>query len=457
MRIVLLGDVMLGRRVGEVVRSDPGSVFEQLRPVLVASDLVLANLESPLTGREHAVGPYALEADPSAARLLVGAGIDVVSIANNHAGDAGPLTVSDTLDALGPVGLEAAGVATVGVGVAPLLVELDGVRIAVLAFDLTGGGPAPTDGHPGVARWDVDAAEAAVAAARAAADVVIVGIHGGVEYLSRPDPVLRRVVDLLTDWGVDIVWGHGTHVPYPVAAVRSADARTTVQAPGLGNALFDQGIDGTDEGAVLEVAVDVDGVVAHRTGRVAGHLRTAFVEWELPASDAVALDGEWWTPARPIAPVAARPALAAALVPGAVVTASGRGDLDGDGAEDVVVSYRTPYRPRVLEAAFPGVDLVDADGRAAHLAVFDSAGRLRWGAGTMLQPVGALAVCDGAVAVVFAGLDEPGPVAGGAWSWKGFGFATAPELTGAARPGCADVDGDGRLDPVLVGRDSRSP
>jgi hypothetical protein len=40
----------------------------------------------------------------------------------------------------------------------------------------------------------------------------------------------------------------------------------------------------------------------------------------------------------------------------------------------------------------------------------------------------------------------------GAWTWRNKTFAVATDLPGFATPGCADVDGNGFLDPVLLGR-----
>ena len=67
-RLVFIGDVMLGRGVAEVAAHDPGSIFERLRPALVEADLAMANLESPLTTRPHATSGHALEAEPGVAR-----------------------------------------------------------------------------------------------------------------------------------------------------------------------------------------------------------------------------------------------------------------------------------------------------------------------------------------------------------------------------------------------------
>jgi hypothetical protein len=77
---------------------------------------------------------------------------------------------------------------------------------------------------------------------------------------------------------------------------------------------------------------------------------------------------------------------------------------------------------------------------------------MRWGSALLFQPVGSIAVCDGAMAVGFTTLDDPAIVAGGAWIWDGFGFRTAPVLPGPATAGCADVDRDGRSEPLLSAR-----
>ncbi len=454
-RLAFVGDVMLGRSVAAVVEADPGSVFERLRPMLVDADIAFANLESPLTTRPHLTGENALEADPAGAELLVGAGFDVLGLANNHAGDAGPETVLDTLGAL-----ESASLAGVGAGASedeastPLLLTVEGVTVGVLAFDLSGGQAATSD-TPGVNGWDVDRARADVTELSETADVVVVGLHGGVEYLTRPDPALAAVVGLLADWGADVVWGHGAHVPYPVE-VRAGPRRSSVLAPGLGNALFDQTMPRTTEGTALEVIVDADGVVAMRTGMVAIEAgRSTFKGWSTPPGDAVALDGDWWTPVRPWtadAPVPASVEAGSPLEPGSTEIARAGGDVTGTGGTDLVISYRRPATDAPAHEAIPEVTWVDELGRSAHLAVFTEAGRMRWGSALLFQPIGAIAVCDGSMGLGFTTLAAPQVVAGGAWVWDGFGFRTAPVLPGPASPGCADIDHDGHSDPVLTGR-----
>lgn len=453
--LVFLGDVMLGRGVAVVAAADPGSIFERLRPMLIGADLAFANLESPFTTRPHVGTGFALEADPANAPLLADAGIDVVDLANNHATDAGPETVLDTR-----VTTAAAGIRSVGAGenretaAAPLIEVVGGIRVGVLAFDLAGGTAAGA-ATPGVNSWDPVLAETAVRSLRSQVDVVVVGLHAGVEYLPVPDPVLQRVTEQLTQWGTDVVWGHGAHVAYPVTV--SDGQRPAVVAAGLGNAVFDQHVPGTDTGTALEVLVDAGGVLAMRTGAVSIEAgRSSFSGWGTPDGDAVALDGEWWTPVgdvreQPSPSCAAldQAAIIARLPLGAVVVSSGCGRVSGTGTDELVVSYRRPMSTETLHAAFPGHPWQDAYGQSAHLAVMEPNGTMRWGAATLLDPIGSIAVCSGALALGFTTLADPKVIAAGVWTWSGFGFRTTPILTAPTSVGCADVDHNGTSEPVV--------
>jgi poly-gamma-glutamate capsule biosynthesis protein CapA/YwtB (metallophosphatase superfamily) len=452
-RLAFVGDLMLGRNVSPVVESDPGSVFERLRPALVAADLAFGNLESPLTTRPHIAGPHALEAEPSAATLLAGAGFDVLDVANNHASDAGPDTVVDTIRALHAAGLHAVGGgATASAAEAPVVLDANGVTVGVLVFDASGGAAA-TSTSPGVSTWDTASAYDAVTELRQEVDVVVVGLHGGVEYLKRPDPTLAHLVDMIAGWGVDIIWGHGAHAAYPVEF--GADpTRASVVAPGLGNALFDQRLPGTQVGGLLEVLVDADGVIAVRTGTItidAG--RSAFEGWDVPSGDAVALDGGWWSLVRPWTAATLPPSSTSAremLPDGFDVVAAAVGDVTGSGVADTVISYRRPAIDHAVHERFPGVEWVDETGRSAHIAVYRPDGSMRWGSAFLFQPIADVAVCTGAIAIAFSTFGDQAVVAGGAWTWDRFGFVTAPPLAGHATPACADIDHDSRLDAVLA-------
>jgi poly-gamma-glutamate synthesis protein (capsule biosynthesis protein) len=459
-RLLFGGDVMLGRGVALAGEVDPSAPLAGVRAVVAAADLAVANLESPLTASPHDpdAGPNVLEAAPSAAELLRAAGFDAMGVANNHAGDAGPETVDDTLAALAD-----AGVAGVGGGrdeaeaFTPVVLDVGGLRVALLAVDATGQGPRAGPSSSGIAWWDEDLVREAVARARAEADVVAVGVHGGVEYVPSTDPYLFRLAETLAGWGVDVVWGQGPHVVQPIQTIDpDGDGRPTVVATSLGNLLFDQHVPGTGRGALLEVVAGADGVDAVRVGTVEIRDGLArFHGWRAPTGDAVALDGGWWSLARAVAPAPLAPPGSLAGFDGDVVDAA-VGDADGNGRPDLVVAFRRPYRETAVNALFPARRLVDASGRTAHVGMYRPADlRPRWVAGTLLRPVAALAPCDGALAVGYSTLEGPVVVATGAWRWAGFGFVPLPELRGAGDPACADVDGDGALDPLVLGRSPR--
>ncbi len=293
--------------------------------------------------------------------------------------------------------------------------------------------------------------------ARSSADVVAVGIHGGAEYVPTTDPHLMRLGRLLASWGADVVWGHGPHVVQPIHVIDpDRDGRPTVVATSLGNLLFDQHAPGTRRGAIVEVLAGPDGVRAFRIGsaeHVAGPPQ--FRGWRPPRASAVALGGAWWTLARPVTPVAEERPRTLAGFEGDVVDAA-LGDPDGDGRPDLVVAFRRPFSPTHVNALLPWGRLVDAGGRTAHLGLYRPRDlRPRWVAGTLLRPVVAVAACERALAVAYSTLDDPTVVGTGAWRWGGFGFTPLADLPGPGAPACADIDGDGRLDPVVLERSPR--
>ncbi len=452
-RMLFAGDVMVARGVAPVLADQGAALFEDVRFVISGADLAAANLESGLSDDPRSVAGQGevLVGATSAAPVLAGAGFDLLSVANNHAGDAGDGAVAATTDALERSGIAPIGVLEGGEPPAPTVKAVRGVSVAYLAFDLTKQGPAPTPRSPGVVTWDPEVASAAVVDARSVADVVAVSLHGGLEYLPGPDPALRSAANLVADAGADVVWAHGSHVVYDVEIRHHG--RISVVAYGLGNFLFDQHRRGTTEGAIVEVLADEGGVIGYRVGSVEHPaVWPRFVGWQQPEGDAVLLDGEWWQVTRPLAVTnGAQPTGNVPERHGNDVEAVAAGDVTGDGRPEVVVAFRRPYEERPVHQRFPEATWTDEQARTAHLGVYrpEDLGPI-WVASGLARPVADVAVCDGTLAVSYGALRSGDPVASGAWIWRGRGFAVAPDLAGAATPACAEVDGDGVLDPVLL-------
>ena len=283
---------------------------------------------------------------------------------------------------------------------------------------------------------------------------MVVGLHGGSDYNPTTDPWLLHLGRLLASWGADVVWGTGPHVVQPAELVPGRGGRTALVATSLGNLVFDQHIAGTRRGGLLELLLGRNGVRAYRLGATAQEVSDAvqFEHWKAPRGNAVALAGEWWSLAAELAPVPVDRPSSLAGFPG-VVTAAALGDPVGDGGRQLAVSFWRLYRTTDVNAVVPRARLVNRRGLTAHVGIY-TADRHReiWVAGTLLEPVVKLAACDGSLAVGYSTLDGSTVVSASAWQWRGFGFSPLPTLTGLGRPGCVDVDGDGRLDPVILGR-----
>jgi hypothetical protein len=196
-------------------------------------------------------------------------------------------------------------------------------------------------------------------------------------------------------------------------------------------------------------------VRAYRLGATSQQSSDAvdFSRWRAPQGNAVALAGEWWTLAPPVVPAPmARPRSLRGF-PVENVVAAAIGDPVGDGTRQVAVSFWRPYRQTDVNALLPRSLLVNSRGLTNHVGLYRPGDRRElWVAGTVLTPVSELAACDGSLAVAYTALNGTTIVGTDAWQWRGFGFAPLPALPGQGTPACADIGGDGRLDPVILGR-----
>ena len=251
--LLFVGDVMLSRGVGARMQSEGDWTFPftEIGETLAAADLTFGNLECPVSdvgrNRHHL---YSFRADPRAIEGLKVAGFDVLSVANNHMYDWGPKALLDTTRRL-----REAGIRPVGAGANdleahyPVLAELGGLRIAFLAYvniDPKEATAAP--GRPGVAWLEPERVMADIRFARPLADLVIVALHWGIEYATRPQRSQIELAHQMIDAGADLIVGGHPHVVQPL---EEYEGRWIAYS--LGNFVFDQKDPATRRAVMLKV------------------------------------------------------------------------------------------------------------------------------------------------------------------------------------------------------------
>lgn len=243
--LALLGDIMLGRGIA-TAGTPPADVMGALAPDLESADLALANLESPLTNAPvQTPSDYVLCAPPSQEQILAAAGMDLLSLANNHRLDCGVEGLEDTRAILLSAGIQP-------LGPEPRVVYRQ-VRSTLLAFIALDDASSPAP---------LTSAAQAIAGARDSGAVVIVTVHWGSEYQPVPNLRQRAIADALIEAGAALVWGHHPHVLQPVERVACDLPRGCPVLYSLGNAVFDQvGLADTRRSAVILARVDESGVI----------------------------------------------------------------------------------------------------------------------------------------------------------------------------------------------------
>lgn len=222
--IAAVGDIMLGSPFPNESRMPPNDGADLLKPaqpILQSADIAFGNLEGPLAdgGISSKCGTrrarcFAFRMPTRYARYLKEAGFDVLSLANNHAGDFGDQGRASTRQTLDQLGIKHAG--SDASQFASTILEVKGKKIGFIAF-----------AHNNVSLNvnDLKTASLAVANLKKSVDILVVSFHGGAEGADRQRvpkqteiflgeargnlPLFARTV---IDSGADLVLGHGPHV-----------------------------------------------------------------------------------------------------------------------------------------------------------------------------------------------------------------------------------------------------
>lgn len=223
--LIATGDVIPARSVNSQVlqRKDFTWPYLKTAGVLKSADITFINLESPLI--DHC--PITQEGmifcgDSRNVEGLVYAGIDIVSLANNHAGNYGASGLQATKELLNSKGILVTGISGAQV------MDVRGFKVAFLGYNDIGT-------QLGVSNTDDEKIKSEISKAKTESNVVIVTFHWGTEYKDQPDERQRYLGHLAIDSGADLVIGNHPHQIQP-----TEDYKGKLIKYAHGNFVFDQ-------------------------------------------------------------------------------------------------------------------------------------------------------------------------------------------------------------------------
>lgn len=274
-RLLVVGDIMLGRRVADPAR--PVRALRFMAPRIRSADLAVGNLESTLSdaGAPQQPGDDSFAAPPGTLAGLEWLGFDAMSLANNHTGDFGVPAMLESVRRFDASRIDGFGAGRdLAAASRPAVLTHEGIRFGFVGFNAIGETPQATPDSPGalsvrmpprtgpLQQADLDHVLGVVRRLERRVDVVVALPHWGTQYTHVAEPVQSQVGRSLVRAGADLVVGGHPHWVQGLEPVGDA-----VIAHSLGNFVFDMDfMEQTMEGMTLTATFRDDRLVDVRLG-----------------------------------------------------------------------------------------------------------------------------------------------------------------------------------------------
>ena len=253
------------KELGEGRGYDYSDCFTLIAPTVTKADYAVCNLEVPLGGGPDYTGYPCFSAPDSYAEALRDAGFDMMLTANNHCLDRRDKAARRTLKALDRIGLDHIGTYHDRADrdtLVPFIKDINGFKIGFLNYTYGTNGIAPREGME-VALIDRDKMKQEISLTRdAGAEIVVVNMHWGIEYVLLENGVQRSLADFLVAQGVDLIIGGHPHVVQPMKVVRNEkEGKDVLGVYSLGNLISNMKTADTRGGALVRATIvrDKDG------------------------------------------------------------------------------------------------------------------------------------------------------------------------------------------------------
>ncbi len=229
--LLFTGDMMFDRGVRRTINTKGfDTVFGDAKKIFADADLVVANLEGPITSSPSKIllpdGSMTEELNftfpVGTATALKEHGVDIVNLANNHTANQGTNGLTQT-----KTYLEKAGVGFFG--------HPGNISSELSTTTCSQGFCITLIGWHEFAHTPASDISAEIERVRKSSDIVVVLPHWGVEYEEQPTSDSRRIARMWIDAGADMVIG--TH-PHVIQSIEEYKGKVIFYS--LGNFIFDQ-------------------------------------------------------------------------------------------------------------------------------------------------------------------------------------------------------------------------
>lgn len=306
--LTFAGDVLFDDNYSITMRvREDGDISKGVSPEVIeriqAADVMMLNNEFAYSNRGTPIEEkqFTFRARPETVAYLNDMGVDIVSLANNHAYDYGPEALTDTLDTL-----RAAEIPYVGAGRnidearKPVYYIVGDIKIAFVSATQIERLDTPdtkeaTQDSPGVFRcWNGKKLMETVREAAENSDFVVAYIHWGTENVAELDWAQLKQAPELVEAGADLVIGDHPHCLQPIGVNQGVPVIYS-----LGNFWFNSK---TLDTGMVEVVIDESGIVSYqfvpciqngcRTTLLEGAEKERVLAYMREISEGIQIDGE---------------------------------------------------------------------------------------------------------------------------------------------------------------------
>lgn len=266
--LIFVGDAMQHQAQLDVAKEigkdhyDYSDCFTLISPELLDSDYAVCNLEVPLGGGPSYSGYPCFSAPDSYAEELRDAGFNLMVTANNHCLDRSDKAARRTLLALDSLGIDHTGTfhdRAQRDSLVPLIKDINGFKIGFLNYTYGTNGILPKEGTE-IALIEKDKMAKEIQKTKdKGAEIIIVAMHWGIEYVLLPNKIQKELADFLVDNGVDLVIGSHPHVIQPMELKHNDKYdKDYLVVYSLGNFISNMKTADTRGGALVKVSLKRD-------------------------------------------------------------------------------------------------------------------------------------------------------------------------------------------------------